>query len=125
MARVVLDSSCLIALFNVKDSHHKLIRSQITERNIYAASTISITESLVRESESNSFKNQLSRLKMLVSEIVPVDEEIALLATEIRAKHPIKTPDSIISATAKLTNATLWTFDKALAKAHTGAVLIK
>ena len=125
MGRVVLDSSCLIALFNVNDSHNKTIRSRITELNTYTASTISITESLVRENESNSFKNQLATFKTLVTEIIPVNEEIALMASEIRARHLIKTPDSIISATAIQTRAILWTFDKSLAKAHSGAVLIK
>jgi len=47
------------------------------------------------------------------------------LAGQIRAAtKAIQTPDALISATAILAKAELWTFDQKLAKNHPGARLI-
>ncbi len=93
--------------------------------NDYLLSTISLTETFVYAQRIGIMESQLRAIKKILSDVVPVSEEIALEAARIRAKTFIKTPDAIISATATSASAQLWTFDLALAKAHKGAVLIK
>jgi predicted nucleic acid-binding protein len=64
-------------------------------------------------------------IKKHFSPFHPVDEKVAFLAGQIRAAtKAIQTPDALISATAILAKAELWTFDQKLAKNHPGARLI-
>ena len=89
-------------------------------------STISLAETLTHASGKGSRQIELivSRIQGAMTEIVEVDQEIAIAAAKIREKTKVKIPEAIISATATLAGAELWTLDQRLAKAHKGAVLI-
>lgn len=75
----------------------------------------------VSEKESERMLQELTRG---FGPFIEVTSEIAMAAAKLRAKTGLATPDAIISASATATGAILWTFDKSLAKAHSGAHLV-
>ena len=127
MGRVTLDSSTLLAILNPGDAHHAVVVMHLTGRaDRFSISTITLVETLVYAYQQGS--RQGARYKVLidsaVKEILPVDQNVALEASKVRARTNLRTPDAIISATATLARSQLWTLDQRLAKAHKGAVLI-
>lgn len=127
MGRVTLDSSVLLAILNRGDIHHEAVVKHLTGRtDQFSISTITLVETLMHAYKEGSrvgatYKGRVDRA---IKEIYPVDEEVALEASKLRAVTNLRTPDAIISATATLNGAELWTLDRKLAKAHKGAVLI-
>ncbi len=75
----------------------------------------------VSEKESERMLQELTRG---FEPFIEVTSQIAMAAAKLRAKTGLATPDAIISASATQASAALWTFDKALAKAHSGSRLI-
>lgn len=127
MGRVVLDSSVLIALYDKTDAHHPAVTQMFQESvDQYEISVLSITEALTApmRASARSKERITHAIRVAVSEIHPVTEDIAVKAAEVRVITGLRTPDAIISATATLVGARLWTLDRKLAKAHKGAVLI-
>ena len=56
--------------------------------------------------------------------VIPTDEEIAVLAADLRAEKNLSLPDALISATAYKLKAQLWSCDRSLVKSHIGAIQI-
>ena len=127
MGRVTLDSSALLAILNTGDTHHDAVVKHLTGRtDQFSISTITLVETLMyayKESARVGAKYKAA-IDAAVQEIFPVDEEVALEVSKLRARTNLRTPDAIISVTATLAGAELWTLDQRLAKAHEGAVLI-
>ena len=126
MGKVILDSSVIIALFNDADAHHVAAMEALGEsKNNFEISTVSLAEALssvLSDSERFEMNNDI---KKHFSPLHPVDEKVAFLASQIRAAtKAIQMPDALISATAILAKAQLWTFDRKLAHNHPGARLI-
>ncbi len=126
MGKVILDSSVIIALFNDADEHHLAAVKALGEsKNNFEISTVTLieaTSSIISDSERFEMNNDIKRH---FSPLHPVDEKVAFLASQIRAAtKAFQMPDALISATAILAKAELWTFDKRLAKNHPGARLI-
>ena len=126
MGKVILDSSVIIALFNDADAHHEAAMKALGEsKNNFEISTVSLAEALssvLSDSERNEMNDDL---KKHFSPLHPVDEKVAFLASQIRAAtKAIQMPDALISATAILAKAQLWTFDRKLANNHPGARLL-
>ena len=126
MGKVILDSSVIIALFNEADEHHLAAVKALGEsKNNFEISTVTLAEALssvLSDSERFEMNNDIKRH---FSPLHPVDEKVAFLASQIRAAtKAFQMPDALISATAILAKAELWTFDKRLAKNHPGARLI-
>ena len=127
MGRVILDSSILIAFYDAQDAHHSAVLNKFRDNlDQYEISVLTITEVLTAPmARTKSSKSKLiSAVKAAIQMVHPVTEEIAVMAGEARVATGLKTPDAIISATATLAGATLWTLDQRLAKAHKGAVLV-
>lgn len=127
MGQVILDSSVVIAFFNAGDAHHKVVVEAVAKSNeSFSISMITVTETLVKASKvSEKRKNQLlSVLTENFAPFSPFDMDVAVRAATIRAQTGLRTPDAIISATATVAKATLWTCDARLAKFHKGALLI-
>jgi predicted nucleic acid-binding protein len=127
MARVILDSSVLIAIINQADRHHGDVIAKVGNiENTYGISAITLVETLIHAfQESDAEGDRIrERIDDAIDFCVELAESIAIEAAKIRAKTGLKTPDSIISATAKVRLAELWTLDARLAKAHKGAVLV-
>ncbi len=127
MARIVLDSSVLISIYYEGDVHSEIVRKYMASKeNEYLISTISLAETLTHAAVKGpeTLEKMVDRIRMAVTEIFGVNQEIAIAAALVRARTAITMPDAIISATATLVGAELWTLDQKLAKAHRGAVLI-
>lgn len=127
MAGIVLDSSVVIALLRPVDKHHAQARQAVAGIDEQVMiSTITVAEVLVRPA-AISQKEAIEKAGLLreyFGAAIAVTSEVAELAATIRAKTGLSTPDAIISATATLKRATLWSCDARLAKAHRGARLI-
>ena len=127
MGRVTLDSSALLAILNTGDIHHEAVVKHLAGRTEqFSISTITLVETLMyayKESPGAGARYKRA-IDVAVREIFPVDQEVALAASKLRARTNLRTPDAIISATATLTGAELWTLDRKLAKAHKGALLL-
>jgi predicted nucleic acid-binding protein len=126
VAAIILDTSVLIALLRIDDSHHQSAVKATSARNEYLISTVTLGEALVstfRISEQSA-RRRHQLISKVVNQIVPIDEVIAVRAAEIRAEKKVSMPDALISATAQVLKAQLWSCDRALVKAHTGAVQI-
>lgn len=124
MGLVLLDSSVLIALINPTDIHHTSAINSYDPHAILIASALSITEVLPRaiaEGRDGAFWRHIGPY---IQKVFPVDLDIASLAARLRSELKLKTPDAIISATAQLCEAQLWTFDAKLAKATPGSRLL-
>jgi predicted nucleic acid-binding protein len=118
----------VIAFLNPEDRHHIAARKEIGRAAAdFKISTITVTESMVsvaRQSDAVS-SEFLADLDSHFGPFIALDGEIAMAAAKLRAKTGLAVPDAIISASATVVGADLWTFDKALAKAHSGARLIR
>lgn len=126
MGKVILDSSVIIALFNDGDAHHQAAMKALGEsKDNFEISTVSLAEALSSVLSDSERHEMNSDIKKHFSPLHPVDEKVAFVASQIRAaKNAMQMPDALISATAILAKAELWTFDKRLAKNHPGARLI-
>ncbi len=121
MESIVLDSSVVIAFLNPTDRHHLVAQKEIAQAVVhFQISTITVTESMVAvASQSEAVANGfLADLNKFFGPFLPLDSETAVAAAKLRAKTNLAVPDAIISASATKAKAELWTFDKALAKAH-------
>lgn len=127
MGRVVLDSSVLIAMFYDGDIHSKSVAKKLeAEEHSYLISAISLAETLIQAFRVSLEEGERIKERILyaVSEVILVDGNVASEAARIRGKTGMKIADALISATATLNGAQLWTLDRKQAKAHKGAVLI-
>lgn len=127
MGAIILDSSVVIAFLNSSDTHHIAASSAIEGANsIFKISILTVSEALVKASTvSEKRKNELlADLSAAFSPFYPFDLEVAVLAASLRARSPLRLPDAIISATAMINKAELWSCDARLAKIHKGARLI-
>ena len=117
----------MIALKNNSDRHHaNVVKAVSSLTKAPDISVITLSEVLIHESKASPATARLSAARLVgaFGAVHPVSAAIAILAAEIRAKRDLGLADSMISATALLEGAELWTCDKALAKAHQGARLI-
>jgi predicted nucleic acid-binding protein len=127
VGRVTLDSSALLAILNSGDIHHDVVVKHLVGRmDQFSISAITLVETLMYAYKEGAWAGARYKkaIDVAVKEIFPVDQEIVLAASKLRARTNLRTPDAIISATATLVGAELWTLDLRLAKAHKGAVLI-
>jgi predicted nucleic acid-binding protein len=121
MGLVLLDSSFLIALANSDDQHHLRAVATYKPEHRYTISAITVTEVMAGATTAKSEEETWNQLNRFIAQIHPVDGETARLAARTRLTKGLKTPDAIISATAIVQQAELWTFDGQLAKATPGA----
>jgi len=127
MAGVVLDSSVVIALLTPFDKHHEAVRRVVAASSKrLMISTITMTEVLVKAARisESACREMAQDLGAQFGDPIELSPQIAVTAAMIRAGTGLATPDAIISATATVNGAGLWSCDAALAKAHKGARLI-
>ena len=114
--QVLLDSTVVIAALSGSDSHHKNAQEILssTARSQFAISAVSVGEVLIRPSVvgKESVELFLSGLNRLVSQVIPFQQEHALLSASIRGKHKITFVDSMIIATAIIGDRKLISFDR-------------
>jgi predicted nucleic acid-binding protein len=104
---VYIDSVVIIYTLQANPSFYELIEPmwvQFQARNIsIVCSELAIPEVLVSPRRSGDL-NQIGIYENLLFnsgiDLMPIDREILLLATELRVKHRLKTPDAIHAATS-------------------------
>ena len=127
MGAIILDSSVVIAFLNSSDKHHIAAKSAIEASNSsFKISILTVSETLVKASglSESRKKELLADLSTAFAPFYPFDLEVAVLAASVRAKSPLRLPDAIVSATATINKAELWSCDARIVKAHKGARLI-
>lgn len=114
--QILLDSTVVIAALSGSDSHHRNAQEILssTARSQFAISAVSVGEVLIRPSVvgKDSVELFLSGLHKLVSQVIPFQQEHALLSASIRGKHKISFVDSMIIATALIGDRKLISFDR-------------
>jgi len=114
--QILLDSTVVIAALSASDVHFRKAQELFatTTRSQCAISTISVGEILIRPSVAGeeSVNQFLQGLERLVSEVIPLQQNHAQLAAQIRAKHKISFVDAMIIATSILDNRLLISFDR-------------
>ena len=103
-----LDAGVLIGFLNAEDAHHgsaaKAIGDALSENQTLAMSASVLAEILVGPSRSGAKAVEVVRnmVATLPIEVVPIDDEIAVTAAGVRARHQsLKLPDALVIATAK------------------------
>ena len=127
MAGIVLDSSVVIALLTPFDKHHEAaiqLIARCTEKLMI--STLTLTEVLVKPARvsDEACREMVQDMSAHFGDPIDLSSQIAITAAIVRARTGLATPDAIISASATVSGATLWTCDATLAKAHKGARLL-
>lgn len=110
-SNIYIDSVVLIYTLQGNLGFHKLLEPLWTK---FETSNISITSSELiipevlvsplRNGDANLICHYESLLFHSGITLIPISREILLLATELRAKHRLKTPDAIHAATSIYTN---------------------
>ena len=105
------DSSWVIALINPEDQHHGDAVAQV-ETLAAAPSLSAFALSEVLCGVKNRRRAKYKQLTDVFTQIVPIDDEIAVKAAEIRVEQRISLGDAIIIASALIHDTELLTFDK-------------
>ena len=125
MARLIIDSSALLAFMNPRDRHHKTIVKRLLQSDdLVSISVITFSEALVHAYEVEKDDLVIRAIKNRVADIFDVSAPIAQIAAELRASAGLTLPDALIAATAKVHSLRLLTFDRKLAAASAGAELL-
>ncbi len=125
MARLIIDSSALLAFMNPRDRHHKTIVKRLLQSDdLVSISMITFSEALVHAYEVEKDDLVIRAIKNRVADIFDVTTPIAQIAAELRASAGLTLPDALIAATAKVHSLRLLTFDRKLAGASAGAELL-
>jgi predicted nucleic acid-binding protein len=120
MGTVALDASVVIGLFRAEDAHHHSTRSELAAARI-RGDTFTLPASVLSEAMVGGYRNGTAtelhrRIIGLFGPVRLPDEEIALKAAELRARHrSLRLPDALVIATGVVDNAMVLTCDKRLA----------
>lgn len=119
MARVVLDASVLIALFNAKDEHHSwaldfLVNASADE---FFMASLNFAEALVHPVRAGLAHELTQNVQTLGIEIVDSTASDALHLAQLRVSTGLRMPDAIVMQTALKIEGELATADAKLATA--------
>lgn len=122
MGAVVLDASVLIGLLDRADAHHpravKDVEAADESSNTLLAPASAYSETLVAFSRARRVPDARRALRAMGVQVVPLTEEIAVQAAEIRVSHSsLRLPDALVLATARAHAADLLTYRVRLKRA--------
>jgi predicted nucleic acid-binding protein len=124
MAKIVVDSNVVIAYLDDENINHLEAVASLSAENIeIGISSLSMTESLIhafRNSYEFAFRIVI-KIEALVSFVLDLTRDVAIMAAQLSAKFQLNLPDSIILATAEHNKLSLWTFDRRLASKSAAA----
>lgn len=109
MALTALDASVLIALLDPDDAHHRDARAALEahadDELRIAAHTLA--EALVHPARAGREREARRLIGALEITVDPVDEQVAVAAARLRAKHgsALRIPDALVLAHADLRKA--------------------
>lgn len=120
MGRVVLDASVILALFDPDDALHESSVEKVRQHRkagaTFAMPASALAEILVGAARRSDDELETRRAQAIAAfgEPVPLDEDVAVAAAQLRASHrSLRLPDAIVLATAATTDAgTVLTGDK-------------
>jgi predicted nucleic acid-binding protein len=107
----VIDSSAWLSFFS-GDRNSAIFEKPILDTQKLLVPTITITEvfkNILRQSDEESALSAIAHMQH--GTIIPLTAEIAVDAASYGVMHKLPLADSIIFATAKKYNATIWTQD--------------
>jgi predicted nucleic acid-binding protein len=112
MGAVVLDSSVVIALFDADDVHHRVAADEVRRRRsdgaVFLLPASVVAEVLVgaHRQGADTVARRLRLLRDTFGAARPVDEEVAVAAAGLRAKHrALRLPDALVLAVAVVDHA--------------------
>lgn len=109
MALIVLDASVLIAVLDGRDVHHPAARAALEEHaeDDLRVPAHTLAESLVHPVRAGRDREARRLIAALEIVIDSVDEEVAVAAARLRAKHgpSLRMPDALVLAYAKVRKA--------------------
>ncbi|MBA3046760.1 PIN domain-containing protein [Patescibacteria group bacterium] len=119
-----LDSNILIAYFN---DDEKIIRQFSNWRKNNVCFFISVIAQIEVLSLPGLTFEDIYKIKRFLREftIIPLDVQLGEMSADIRRQHRLKLGDSIIVATAQLTNSILITLDKEIIKKTKKIIKVK
>lgn len=120
MGPLILDASVLIALLDTQDAHHERAVADVeaaATRQALLISASALSEALVAPARLGRAGEAVAALDAMGCAVVPVSQEIAVLAATLRAEHPgVRLPDALVVATARQFDGRFLTYDKRLAR---------
>jgi predicted nucleic acid-binding protein len=109
VALTTLDASVLIALLDPDDAHHQAARAALEahlEDDLHIAAH-TLAEALVHPARAGKEREARQLIGTLEIGVDPVDEQVAVAAARLRAKHgsALRMPDALVLAHADLRKA--------------------
>jgi predicted nucleic acid-binding protein len=120
MGAVTLDASVLIGFLLPDDAHHRPARTELSAARVRGDAFV-LPASVLSESMVGGYRNGTApelrrRIVGLFGPVRPLDEEIALVAAELRVGHrSLRLPDALVIATGIVDKTIVLTCDKRLA----------
>jgi predicted nucleic acid-binding protein len=118
MARVILDSSALIALYSNHDKHHDWAMKMFMETIEFqlAMPVLTYAEALIHPLRSGKKKEFQAGIRGLGIEISSIPHESVDQIAELRASTKLRMPDVVVLSEAMNTSSAIATTDQLLAK---------
>jgi predicted nucleic acid-binding protein len=116
---VALDSSVVIGLLRADDVHHTGARDAVAEArlagSVFVLPAITLAEAMVGAYRAGTAADRRRRILALFGPVRPVDEQIALAAAALRARHRhLRLSDALVIATGIVADAEVLTCDQRL-----------
>lgn len=118
MARVILDSSVLIALYNDSDKHHQWAMRILLEtlESKLAMPVITYAEALIHPLRAGKKKEFEAGVRGLGIEVCSIPSESMNQIAELRASTKLRMPDVVVLNEAMTTDSAIATTDQLLAQ---------
>jgi predicted nucleic acid-binding protein len=102
MALIALDTSVVIALLNPLDAHHASARAALLDHaddDLRMPAHV-LAESLVHPARAGREREAIALIGALEIAVDPVDEQVAVAAARLRARHAaaLRMPDALVLA---------------------------
>jgi predicted nucleic acid-binding protein len=109
MALIALDASVLIALLNPADAHHASARAALLDHaddDLRVPAHV-LAESLVHPARAGREREALTLIAALEIAVDPVDQQVAVSAARLRARHgdALRMPDALVLAYGEVRKA--------------------
>jgi predicted nucleic acid-binding protein len=118
MARVILDSSALIALYSSRDKHHGWAMKMFMETMEFqlAMPVLTYAEALIHPMRAGKKKEFQAGIRGLGIEISSIPHESVDQIAELRASTKLRMPDVVVLSEAMNTSSAIATTDHLLSK---------
>ncbi len=129
MGEVVLDANVVIGLFEPSNAHHGSVRAALaaarSHADVFSLPASVLSEAMVGAYRAGTANDRRQRIVALFGPVRPVDEEVALAAAELRARHrSLRLPDALVIAIGVVDDAIVLTCDKRMESVDSRVQLI-